>query len=191
MNVELGKTYHRLTPIKLVSVNSKGIKFFKVSCTCGSEKIIPGYRLTCKSNPVKSCGCLRTEARSRLGKLSRHAPGEAAKRLLHVTYRRDAKRRGIVFDVPIELFLSIIAKPCHYCEAPPSNRAYPKRYYGGCLYTGIDRVNNNGGYTVDNIVPCCRRCNLAKRDSTLEEFSEWIIRVHAVTVLNNRLMPAR
>jgi len=28
-------------------------------------------------------------------------------------------------------------------------------------------------------------------DSTLEEFSEWIIRVHAVTVLNNRLMPAR
>jgi len=42
------------------------------------------------------------------------------------------------------------------------------------LFNGIDRVNNSAGYTNHNTVPCCKTCNLAKRDSTVEEFENWI-----------------
>ncbi|ABT15061.1 hypothetical protein NY2A_B662R [Paramecium bursaria Chlorella virus NY2A] len=35
---------------------------------------------------------------------------------------------------------------------------------------GIDRVNNDVGYTVENCVSCCGDCNFAKRSSTAEDF---------------------
>jgi hypothetical protein len=38
---------------------------------------------------------------------------------------------------------------------------------------GIDRVDNTKGYSVDNCVPCCRRCNVAKADMTPDQFLGW------------------
>jgi hypothetical protein len=44
-------------------------------------------------------------------------------------------------------------------------------------YNGVDRVNNKLGYTVGNCVSSCIVCNVAKNDSSLEDFKKWIIRV--------------
>lgn len=49
---------------------------------------------------------------------------------------------------------------------------------GGYVYNGLDRRNNNKGYTHDNIVPCCKPCNYAKRDMNIEEFRNWVRRVY-------------
>jgi hypothetical protein len=38
---------------------------------------------------------------------------------------------------------------------------------------GIDRADNALGYTVENSVSCCKICNIAKRDLTIEEFIFW------------------
>ena len=35
---------------------------------------------------------------------------------------------------------------------------------------GIDRINSDKGYTIDNCVPCCAQCNHMKLDYTTEEF---------------------
>jgi len=35
-------------------------------------------------------------------------------------------------------------------------------------------VDSARGYAVGNVVPCCRRCNTAKLDSTVKEFKLWI-----------------
>jgi endonuclease I len=43
--------------------------------------------------------------------------------------------------------------------------------------SGLDRVNNNLGYDLENAVPCCRRCNTAKGNGTLKEFIEWAIQL--------------
>lgn len=32
------------------------------------------------------------------------------------------------------------------------------------LYQGIDRVNSKIGYTLGNVVPCCKKCNTVKSD---------------------------
>ena len=45
---------------------------------------------------------------------------------------------------------------------------------GDYVYNGIDRIDNNKGYTIDNIVPCCAKCNYAKGKLTLQEFKELI-----------------
>jgi hypothetical protein len=73
-------------------------------------------------------------------------------------YRHDAKRRGgREFLITKEQFMDLWQKPCYYCN-------------GSIPTIGIDRVNNDVGYTVDNIVPCCTRCNLAKRNLSKPEF---------------------
>ena len=44
-----------------------------------------------------------------------------------------------------------------------------KRIYG---VDTIDRMNNDLGYIIDNVVPCCKWCNLSKRERSKEEFLE-------------------
>lgn len=52
---------------------------------------------------------------------------------------------------------------------------------GAYTYNGIDRVDNNKGYTITNSVPCCKDCNFAKRDMTHDEFIAWVTRVFNFT----------
>ena len=42
---------------------------------------------------------------------------------------------------------------------------------------GIDRVDNNIGYTEENTVPCCEFCNRAKLNNTEEYFKTKIIKI--------------
>lgn len=42
---------------------------------------------------------------------------------------------------------------------------------------GIDRVDSSIGYTIQNSVPCCKICNYAKHNLTLEEFTLWLDRL--------------
>jgi hypothetical protein len=91
-------------------------------------------------------------------------------------------------SVKIELTdeqFDILAKgKCFYCNAPPSmSRNSPcgggkRRYYGDYIYNGIDRRNNDEGYTFSNCVSCCQKCNWAKKNYSLEEFTAWVEAVY-------------
>ena len=63
---------------------------------------------------------------------------------------------------------SLIKSNCYYCGAKPSNN---KR---GFIYNGIDRIDNTLDHRYDNVVPCCKYCNLGKNASSLEKFNNWI-----------------
>ena len=54
-------------------------------------------------------------------------------------------------------------------------------------FPGIDRVNNNIGYVLNNCVSCCKFCNSAKLDRTLIEFRDWIKKVYNQQFTNNFL----
>jgi len=43
---------------------------------------------------------------------------------------------------------------------------------------GIDRMNNEVGYIITNVVPCCKICNWCKSNLTIQEFREWINKVY-------------
>jgi len=73
------------------------------------------------------------------------------------TYRKSAQRSGRQFSLSLPDFLRIISLPCHYCGI------YDNRI-------GVDRVDNQRGYLLDNCVPCCKPCNLMKRSMPVDLF---------------------
>lgn len=43
-------------------------------------------------------------------------------------------------------------------------------------HNGIDRINPNKGYSSDNCVSCCSKCNYAKHEMTIDEYKEWLVK---------------
>lgn len=70
-------------------------------------------------------------------------------------YSKDAaRRRGKVWGLTTEEYAAVAFLPCHYCHS------------GNSVETGIglDRKDNSKGYFLENVVPCCEICNLARGD---------------------------
>ena len=70
-------------------------------------------------------------------------------------YKLAAVKRGYAFKLKQAEFISLLHKPCHYCNN---------------IATGLDRVNNKKGYLSSNVVPCCKLCNFMKGKMEQEEF---------------------
>lgn len=81
-------------------------------------------------------------------------------------YKRGASRRNYDFDLTEEDFNALITGDCNYCGTPPNP------------LNGVDRLNNEIGYNIDNCVPCCFNCNRAKGTLTIEQFKELIIKIY-------------
>jgi len=121
-------------------------------------------------NRRKSCGCTKNYSKgSRANK-------STGLREVFAGYARSAKKRGYDFDLSISDCKLLFSSECNYCGDLLSN-IYTKSYYD-FLYNGIDRVDNNKGYTVDNVVSCCRDCNRMKMDMDLKEFISKINQIY-------------
>lgn len=59
-----------------------------------------------------------------------------------------AKRRGLEWSIPRTDYFNIIKESCYYCSSPIDK-------FG----IGLDRINNDEGYTPQNVLPCCGSCN--------------------------------
>lgn len=84
---------------------------------------------------------------------------------------RTAKRREINFDLTFETWLHVSQKDCIYCGESPSNDSY------GFKYNGLDRVDSSDSYHIRNVMACCKYCNQAKSNQTLQQFAERSMRV--------------
>lgn len=93
-------------------------------------------------------------------------PKDIRYKYIHFKCNAKRKNRIIPFELTKEECEKMCESNCFYCNC--------KR----CL--GIDRVDNNKGYTVQNCVPCCGICNTMKMDMTKESF---IIKISQI--LNN------
>lgn len=110
---------------------------------------------------------------------------EALRRWCYTIYRSRAKVSGFNFTLTREEFNELIEARCHYCDDTPKNELRRPRIYGTAVlrYQGVDRKNNARGYTNDNVVPCCGRCNLIKGPNISFDEMEFI----AVTLKKLRL----
>lgn len=72
------------------------------------------------------------------------------------TYRRDAAYREISWDLSFEEFMTFWQKPCVIC---------------GCVIetVGLDRIDNNLGYTFNNIRSMCKKHNYMRSKYSDEE----------------------
>lgn len=86
---------------------------------------------------------------------------------LFTNYARNAKKRGVHFDLSRSEFLELIKQDCYICGAAPCNLRKSK--WGELRYNGIDRVDNTIGYVSGNVMPCCWKCNSVKAKMDLSE----------------------
>ena len=170
-----GQRFGDLLVLEYAGADPWGKALWKCTCTCGNETTVTGSNL--RRGITKACGCLR-------GKAVRLGRGHAAKNRVIRSYQIHATERGLVWRLSDEEFNTITALNCRYCDAEPQNTSSTKDTFGGFVYSGIDRIDSTEGYTVDNVVPCCKVCNWMKSNMTKTEFLNHIQRVylHAVHV---------
>lgn len=72
---------------------------------------------------------------------------------------RAAKQRGIQYTITKGHTYYLLSLNCLYC---------------GDKSTGLDRLDNNSGYVLGNVAPCCRHCNTGKRTLKLSDFEAHI-----------------
>lgn len=75
--------------------------------------------------------------------------------------RSRARWQELAMDISFDQFVGLTPFPCYYCGGDRSDT------------WGLDRVDSALGYVMENVRPCCRRCNLAKNNMTELEFRTW------------------
>lgn len=122
---------------------------------------------------VKSCGCIYRK-KDRFNHIYNR---------LYKMKIREANSRGISFNIGYDLFNNLISQNCFYCGAEPNARfedIYRGRKMSNAYFkhNGLDRVDSNRGYEVNNVVPCCTKCNYMKLAMTRDEFIEQVDKIH-------------
>lgn len=94
----------------------------------------------------------------------------STKKYVFSNYKRNACKKNRSFYITFEQFVYLCEKECYYCGSNPSNFLDRKDLHGNWKYNGIDRIDNERGYDIDNVVSCCKQCNMMKRDMKSEDF---------------------
>jgi hypothetical protein len=141
----------------------------RVHCRCNgpnSDFVVPAATL--RSGGKKSCGCVSLSSPS-----YRPHPNREWGRIL-----KQYSNNHPDFALCLEQVKYICSQPCFYCGGPRSNKLKGRRYRLSTgrtvlLYSGVDEVIHGKGHVVGNVLPCCYFCNMAKSDSTLEDWCQY------------------
>jgi hypothetical protein len=95
------------------------------------------------------------------------------------TLLRTSKKREMQCLLTFEEYEKASIGPCFYCEGAFGDMPI--------IGYGLDRLDNEKGYSVDNIVPCCWNCNALKQDLlTPEETKAAVHAILKIRAANNR-----
>ena len=89
---------------------------------------------------------------------------------LYRKYQYRANSKSLEFNLSKEQFNGLVSKDCTYCGISNSNT--------------LDRIDSRKGYTIDNVTPCCLKCNMMKSKWTTNEFISHIRKIYHHTSIN-------
>jgi len=170
----LGKRFGKLTVVEFITIRKRrgktnketNLRCWKCRCDCGKTISTAGYFL--RNGQTVSCGCYNSGEKNK----RRISPADSKSRKgVYSSYKWSALKRGFVFELGFDDFIALTQMECFYCGDPPRQI---KKSSNGCgidfIYNGVDRLDSRFGYTPQNVVPCCGKCNFAKGKSTKNEF---------------------
>ena len=183
-SIKSGEKFGRLTVISYTDRKDKKGEY-KCKCKCGNITYARTWSL--KTGRHKSCGCLMKEKAAKRFTLPNN---QGLVNELYKNYKNSAKRRNYDFYLTKEQFKNIITGNCYFCGSEPLKTITPsrKRKFNNndFKYNGVDRLNNNLGYFIENVVTCCYICNNAKNILTMEEFISWVNKIYSFQKLQKR-----
>ncbi len=146
-------------------------------CTkCGEEVDIEKYH----KDPIQKnglhCWCPSCRKESGKKRWQRKRDDGGLEELLNYYHTQRGKYSALVsrcnkhnlnLEIDFEQFKEYFwDKNCYYC----GDKILTK--------TGIDRVDNKIGYTMDNCVPCCSKCNVMKHILSKSDFFSHIQKIY-------------
>jgi len=163
----IGSRFGYLVVTKAIKYCSRISPFVIVEAICDCGRLINVRPGNLRSGNTKSCGCYQRRRASEGNKLEKSTLRKLLKR-----YSGSAKNRNLPFFLTLDQFELLVSSSCHYCGDSPSRDICLKTAFSveRIKFNGIDRMDNSLGYTPDNCVPCCTRCNYMKRDLNYLEF---------------------
>jgi len=82
-------------------------------------------------------------------------------------YETRAKKNNIKFELEETVFCDLVIDNCYVCG----------KVYDGNHINGLDRLNSDLGYTIDNVETCCGECNFMKKKLSAKCFFEKLIKI--------------
>ena len=165
----VGQRHGKLLIIKRLIVKNSSCARWLCKCDCGKEVSVLSCNLGL-GRGTNSCGCTRRKTLSL-------KPYEA----LYKSLIRNTKHEiNLTYEEFVE-FTKI--KKCHYCN---SEIKWAEFYTdkNGRAYN-LDRKDNLIGYSKENCVVCCAKCNLGK--GRIFTYEEWKIVGNALKSFYDRI----
>jgi hypothetical protein len=184
----VGKTVHGLlvTGIKRKRYASGKQRhvIWKLRCHCGKD--FEARASIIFRGQQSSCGCLTPELK--------RAPGESGFKTAKTSYLRGARQRGLDFELTDEQLHMLFTADCAYCGKPPytisrgSGRGMTdaRKKHSAYVRNGIDRIDNDKGYTIDNVKPACKHCNWMRRDMPVDAFLDHVKAIYERSIKDKK-----
>lgn len=107
---------------------------------------------------------------------------------IYSRYKYSAKIRNYEFNLSYEKLKDIVSRDCFHCGSEPIETLKSKYINTTDIpvkHNGIDRMNNELGYSDFNSLPCCSMCNIIKRNLSLDDFISHIHKIYNNTKFIN------
>lgn len=142
----VGALFGKWTVLSYSGTDHSNMVLYLCRCVCGKETKIRGGNLS--NGHSRGCrNCLRLR------------PFES----LYNIFQKKARNRDKEIKLTYEEFLKFTnISECHYCGGAIFWAAHHTVKFGRKY--NLDRKDNSGGYTKDNLLVCCYRCNRIKSD---------------------------
>jgi hypothetical protein len=132
----------------------------------------------------KSCGCDRKNVNE--GKLRgpktmpwQLGSGMASRNNIVSAYKIGAKKRGLPWELSNDECFVLFKQPCFYCGVCEySLKKGIGKTSGDYTYNGIDRLDSSKGYSQENVVSCCWKCNNMKGSLSMLEFIKQVTSIN-------------
>lgn len=168
------KRFNRLVGIKPVGRTCDRVVIWQFKCDCGNIKEISGTKV--RGGYTKSCGCFKAE---NLKKDGREHHGWRGYQDISMSFysrmKSCAKLRNYSWNLSIKFLWELFIKQNKKCALSGINIEMPFHIRqlhdkNNDKLASLDRIDNNKGYTKDNVQWVCKRINYMKHTQKQEEF---------------------
>lgn len=179
----IGQKFNRLTVLKETDKRTKQrTKIFLCRCECGNLKEVAREKLR---HGTKSCGCLKLEnLAKKYGKEHRNWSGEGeVSKSFFTRIKNSASQKSYEFSLTIHDLWDLFLKQNRKCALTGQSIELPinirkLRDKSDQRLASLDRIDNDKGYTIENVRWICKRINYMKHTLSDSDFLNFVKEIY-------------